>query len=352
MVPYLAVISVVFISQVKLTKRSNRDITLGLLSLLLFLFAALRGSGDGDYFNYLRYSTYITNFTQVLDSRFPMEIGFRFISYLNNVLGGNPQIVIAAMNLISIGCVYKFIKQYSPDKILSVLVFLPLYLQYDMHASRTAVAMGIGLFSYRYLKERRFLKYVAIIALAACFHKSAWILLPIYFIGNLKINRIAGVASVLGLLVISQVISTSRLALNLLLLLRLNTFARYLEAYMGSSRFGYAFKLNDPRFFLVIGIYLLATKMLDNSDEDHNLLIIYTWVNALIMVFFREHTALVTRLSAFFNIFSILTVPYMVSYYKTKHLGTARTIKMAFIYAYILYAGALAIQKVHYVFYF
>ena len=148
MLPYFILIAVILISQIKVHKRSNQTYKLFLMFVGLFIFAAIRGSGSGDYFNYLIFSKYVTNFGDVASKSIPMEIGFRFMSYINNILGFHEQTVIAAMNFISLLCTYKFIKKYSPDKVLSVLLFLPLFLQYDMHASRTAVAMGISLFSY------------------------------------------------------------------------------------------------------------------------------------------------------------------------------------------------------------
>jgi hypothetical protein len=342
----------VLLSQIRLSKRSNRNVGLILLSILLFLFAALRGNGDGDYFNYLRFSEYITDFTKVLDFRFPMEIGFRIIAYLTNLAGLPPQMVIAAMNLVSIGCVSAFVKKYSPDKPLSMLVFLPLFLQYDMHAARTAVAMAIGLFSFPFLLQQSFLKYTGVVALAGCFHLSAWILLPMYFIGHLKVQRIVGFGTILGLLLLRQIISTSEIALSVLRVLGLESSANRLQIYMESTTYGYSFALYDPRFILALGTYMLATRMLDRSDPEHNLMINYTWVNSLVMLFFSEHTALVTRLSAFFSVFSIVVIPHMIISFKSRNVAMARTIKLAYVYVFLLYTVSLCVRMVEYVFFF
>ena len=351
--PYFVILLITFLAQIQLSKRSNRNVGFTLIFVVLFLFAALRGNGDGDYFNYLIYSKYITTFSNVLDFRFPMEIGFRLISYLVNSLGLHEQTVIAIMNLISLTCIYTFINKYSPDKALSVLLFLPLYFQYDMHAARTAVAIGISTLSFQYIYDRNLLKYVFVVFLASAFHKSAFILLPMYFIGHLKINRSFGALVLLVMFFITELVSTSTLALRLLNIIGLNSIAARFQVYMSSTRFGYAFKLYDPRFFLVIGTYLLATSVLRKTDKMHNTLINYMWVNSLLMIFFREHTAFVTRLSSFFNIYSIIVIPHIIFVYKERMEGNmAGLTKLSFVYAYLLYISALLVGAVEYKLFF
>ena len=351
--PYFTIVFFILILQIRFTENSTRNFNYNLAFLLLFCFAALRGNGDGDYFAYLRYSSYITSVDKVLDPNFPMEIGFRTIAYIVNKMGVHPQAVIAIMNLISLTSIYKFIKRYSPDKMLSILLFLPLYFQFDMHAARTAVAISISTYSFKYIYEKKPLKFLLVIILASCFHKTALILIVMYFIGNMKVNKFIGVISMLMVAVLTTFISFSNIIFKMLKFLRLNSIANRYSTYIYSVDYGYPFKLYDPRLLLVAGMYILAKAVLDSSDRIQNLLINYIWINALLMIIFREHTVFVTRLTSYFNIYTIILVPYIIMQYRnSSNISIYALSKISSIYIYLAYIIALLIGKVEYKLFF
>ncbi|QUH19066.1 EpsG family protein [Alkaliphilus sp. B6464] len=339
--------------QMQFIKKNNLGLNYITAFLILFSFAALRGNGNGDYFSYLRYSTYITSLDRIFDPNFPMEIGFRIISYAVNILGLHQQAVIVIMNFISLICVYVFIKRYSPDRMLSILLFLPLYFQFDMHAARTAVAIGITTFSLKYLYEKKLFKFIAIIFLASTFHKTAWILVIMYFIADKKVNKYIGIITILGAGLLSSFFSISNIILNILTILRLNTFAHRYYIYMQSEVYGYSYKLYDPRLLLVIGIYISAQLIIKHPDKLESLLINFIWVNALLMIMFSEHTVFVTRLTCYFNIYTIILVPFIVSKYRsaTKH-ALYGLVKLSAIYIYIAYTAGILIGTVEYKLFF
>ena len=53
-----------------------------------------------------------------------------------------------------------------------------------VNGMRQGVACGILIFAHRFIEERRIIPYILTILLAAQFHASALILLPLYFLGN------------------------------------------------------------------------------------------------------------------------------------------------------------------------
>lgn len=351
--PYFLVVFLILILQIKFKKNNTNEFSYNLAFLILFGFAALRGNGDGDYFAYLSYSKLVTSIDKVLDSSFPMEIGFRIISYAVNKIGLHQQAVISIMNLISLTCVYKFIKKYSPDKMLSIIFFLPLYFQFDMHAARTAVAIGISTLSFKYLYEKNLFKFLLIIFLASCFHKSALILIIMYFVGNLKINKYSGILAILLTTLLTSFFSFNNLILKMLKIFRLNSFAHRYYIYTQSKDYGYAYRLYDPRLLLVIAVYIIAKLVLNNSDRLQNLLINYIWMNALLMIVFSEHTVFVTRMTCYFNIYTIILIPYIISSYKKyKNIALYILTKLSSIYIYLAYTTALLIGAVEYKLFF
>ncbi|WP_276353553.1 EpsG family protein [Cohnella caldifontis] len=320
--------------------------------VLLFLFAALRGNGSGDYFTYLRYAELITSIKEVLNFSFPMEIGFRVLAYLNNLAGFHPQVVIAAMNLISLTCIYKFVDKYSPDKMLSILCFLPLYFQFDMHAARTAVAVGISTIGLKYLFENRLVKYTGIVFLAGCFHTAAWILLPFYFIRNLYLNRYLRLGSILMLALFSAVFSINDLILKFLQVLPFSYFYVKFSSYMHSSVFGYPFPIYDPRLILLLGINVAVFFFFRKGDRLENIFANLIWLNAVLMFVLRENTFFVTRLTAFFNIYTLVVIPLLLARYKLPGRKMEYAfIKLSTVYVYLLFTAGIVARGVEYKFF-
>ena len=58
-----------------------------------------------------------------------------------------------------------------------------------MNQSRQQLAIMIIFYAYKYIKNRDFFKYLLFVLIAFCFHKSAIIMLPFYFLTNNEINK-------------------------------------------------------------------------------------------------------------------------------------------------------------------
>ncbi|MCL2151837.1 MAG: EpsG family protein [Oscillospiraceae bacterium] len=313
MVPYIVL--VLFIALIQIRKKTNLDEvdrTYFFALLVLFLFAALRGNGDGDYFAYLRFSTYVTSFRHVISPSVPVEIGFRFISYIVNTAGIHPQYVIMIMNAISLICVSVFIRKYSSDRVLSLLLFLPVYFQYDMHAARTAVAIGISLLGFGYIIDKKLVRFVITILIAATFHRTVLILLPLYFTRTIKIRAVPGILLLLIAIIATEIISVNTFAVTVLRSIGLVSMANRFEAYIGNVNFGYAFSILDPRLFISTGIFILSSYRLKNRNVTENVLINSALISSLIMVIFRDTTVFVVRLSGYYTIYTIILIPIIL----------------------------------------
>lgn len=348
MYPYFLLLLTILILQVKFHRRYSKDVSFVFAVVLLFLFAAFRGNGKGDYFAYLRFAEYVTMPSVVFDSGFPMEFGFRAIAYLVNVIGLHPQAVIALMNLISLTCIYHFVKNYSSDKMLSLLAFLPLYFQLDMHAARTAVAVSISTLSLGYLLDKKAARYFLVIFLASLFHRSVLILVPTYFAVSLRVDKLLGFLIVLTVGALSILVSFSTIVLRLGSILGLESLVTRFYIYTQSLDYGYAFSLLDPRFLLVLTTYFLTILVLKGDDRFHTVLTNYIWLNTLLIIIFREHTVFVTRLTSFFNVYTIILIPEILKNLKISSWGTYGVFKLGFTYIYLAYTSALLIGSVEY----
>lgn len=322
--PYFLLVFIIFILQFTLKEKDKKDLGFYIGIVILFLFAAFRGNGNGDYFNYLTRGQYIDTISEIFHNNTHMEIGYSILYYIVNILHLPKQCVIMGMNFISIACIAKFINRYSPYKCLSLLLFLPLYFQFDMHAARTAVAISISALSITYVYERKFLKFCFIIFAAMLFHQTAAAALLIYFFVNIHVNIFIGLASIFAGMAFVQWIGVDIFVLKILDWMKLESFYAKYNGYMKSELYGYRFSLLDIRLWLIIILFILAKIFCNNRDKLENLFVNCCFANAMSMILLSEHTFICYRLSAFFNVYIIIMVPIILSkfcnakYYKNR----------------------------------
>lgn len=310
--PYFFMVIILFILQFKFCDKSRENVRFMTGAVLLFLFVALRGVSNGDYTVYLERGRDIDSLYKVFHNNTHMEVGYSMLYYVINLFRLPSQCIIMAMNLISITCITRFIKMYSPNQCLSLLLFLPLYFQFDMHAARTAVAISISALSITYAYRRQFFRFCFTIFLASLFHQVAVIALVVYFVVNIHIDLTIGMGFIFGSMCFIKLVGMDRLILEVFRFAGLNSFYVRYNGYVNSEDFGYPFSLFDPRLWLCILVYIAAKLLCRNATKIENLLINCCLLNALVMILFSEHTFICYRLSAFLNVYSIVLVPVVL----------------------------------------
>ena len=115
------------------------------------------------------------------------EIGFIVLTKLIGLFTNNIQVYIG---LIAVFCLFSwafFIYRYSPNVWLSTFLFVNMYLLYlNMNFLRQAVAIAITLFAWPFIKNRKFWPFLGIVVLAALFHTTALILIPVYAVLRIR----------------------------------------------------------------------------------------------------------------------------------------------------------------------
>lgn len=92
--------------------------------------------------------------------------------------------------LLSVGTHLFGIVRNSPNLWLSMLIYLcDTYILHDIIQIRAAVAAGLILISIRYIAERKWFIYFALITVATLFHYSAIIFVPLYFLPKKKMYK-------------------------------------------------------------------------------------------------------------------------------------------------------------------
>lgn len=172
------------------TTEKNKLIFIILCFTQLFLISYFRDNIGYDY------NMYSIGFFEIGRSPFSdlsyydWEWGFRLFTKLMYVLFPNDvHLYFAVCSLIVLLPIAYYIYKYSSAVWLSTLCYVNLYFFYmSMNFLRQALAVSISLLCWRYIKDKKPLKFLIIAFIAMSFHYTAFILIPVYLIIKMPAN--------------------------------------------------------------------------------------------------------------------------------------------------------------------
>lgn len=177
-----------FVPSTKFAWKAFIYITLCVLGFGLVIYTCLRNGSDPDYLNY--YNIY----TQSSFSSFSDLNIEPFYFYLNKsfaYLGFDFKVLLGAVALISILPKIYIYWRESPSPLLSFFIYITtIFFMFDYIAIRQGVAIALFMLAVKFITTREWKKYSILISIATLFHVSAVILLPLYFIVNLKPSKL------------------------------------------------------------------------------------------------------------------------------------------------------------------
>ncbi len=134
-----------------------------------------------------------------VSKKMDMEMGYAILSKLLYLLSANPRVLICVVSFIIIYVFSKEIKDNSKNPAFSYFLYITLGMYVRAFtAYRQQIATALAIFSYRYIREKKPIKFLIVILIASTIHKSVLFVLPMYFIANMKINYKVYVSSFIG----------------------------------------------------------------------------------------------------------------------------------------------------------
>lgn len=117
------------------------------------------------------------------------EPGYMYFLMLLKMLGVSAQGYIAVVSLFIVFSFSVFIYRYSKYILFSFYLHVTLGLfAYSMTTIRQTLAICFILFAVKYILDRKLLGFLVLVGVAAAFHYSALIFLPLYFLQGFKVN--------------------------------------------------------------------------------------------------------------------------------------------------------------------
>ncbi|MDO5047516.1 MAG: EpsG family protein [Anaerococcus sp.] len=305
-------------SMVDFKDKKQVNILASLMFVIMFAFAGLRGSGDADYYNYLWFVKDIgSDVTKLFDFTYPVEFAFRFFAILVNFFGISRQWVIVIMNLLSILPIAYVVIKESKNPFLSAIIFLPIFIQFDMQTSRTATAIGLGFMSAYMMVKNKYLLSILFFIFSVSFHKSAFIILPFIILLNFRIGngfKLITVLIAFGVSIFSM--SLFRLISRLVGAVGLSVISRKIDSYVFSGMFAFPMRIYDPR--IIFGLMVFAFSIMyytkdsfakDSMNEASSKAM---WYGLIVFLIFRASTAIAFRFGNFFTIYQVLFIPLII----------------------------------------
>ena len=158
-------------------------------ALLVYLFAVQDISVGADTIPYYNTFYYINSLSLVDLIKFGWEPGYLAINWLIGRFFVDGRALIVFLSLFILYPIARWIHKESfwPELSLVVFVASGMWLA-SMGIFRQWCAMAILTFSYQYIKKRDFYKFLGIVILAMCFHRTAVVFLLAYFLYKVPIN--------------------------------------------------------------------------------------------------------------------------------------------------------------------
>ena len=274
------------------------------LFLFFFIFLALFvGLSDmlGGYDRYI-YGELFDNLADQLKAGTPLilsdiyqiyntEFGYIGFNWAIVHITGNRYIFIFLYTICMYAIILHSFRKYAKNYSLASILFLALVFYFSFTYLRQMFAAAVIGLSIRYIIERKFLKYCAIILAAFSFHNSAIIFFPMYFIANRKYPK----AHILLLMSVCFVIGVSGITSGLYNLFddisSRGVHADY--AVQGDARIAYILEAGFFLFFLI-----KSYRHLPNTKQSIVLYNIALAFCAILLLFIRSENG--GRLSWYF----------------------------------------------------
>ena len=303
--PYILMFLTIIFSSYYKSKNGSSII----IFLALFLFSALRFDVGWDYTEYVGIIKGSVN--SILVTRFePLS---KFILYIGAYLEFYP-IVFIIFSFFTLYFVHKSITRYSSNHSISWLVFycLPLFFLASLSTIRQSVAIAIVFFSFKYIYEKKHLKFLILILISSLLHYSSIVGLLLIFICKKPFNKITNTILIFSSFILSEFIYNY---LEILLNIDNPNISRYITFYLDAD-------LHAPTklqyvYFSIAALNILVYDKLVLFNPINKIFIAISSFGIFLFNILSFEPVTASRVSAFFIIFWIFLIPEYSKLFKS-----------------------------------
>lgn len=237
---------------------------------------------------------------------------FYLFSKVISLMGAGYRSWLAILAGIFCFSVSKLIYKYSDEVYISFIALISLgYVYFSFTGLRQTIAISMVVISYKYLRERMWLPFLAIVILGSLFHSSALVFLLAYPLAFTKIGWKHFIVIIIAL-IIAFIFSN-----QLRDIIRIIGWTETLSSYADKQD-----SLTLSGFFIQLCIFLFCLFYKNEvlKTDNNNLSIYNLLFLGLVFQVFSTVIAEFFRISMYFSIFSIILIPKAIISEKDKYL--------------------------------
>lgn len=258
-----------------------------------------------------------------------LEIGFRYVVYLLNLISKDSQLFVLVTSFIVNFFVFKGIKKHSVYQEFSLYFFFVIYFLSTLNVIRQALVAAIVFCYLDKIYLRKWKSFFILILGLSLIHKSVIVLIPMYFILNKKaFNKYIMVVIFGGLIVY---LKPSLIGIIVLKLNQGNEYSHYLTSNDSGSNLIRAIVALVPVLLSLLYVYRAKVNKYC-YDVKFDVLINMSAINFIIMLIATK-ILYFYRLSMYFGLANIVLIPLVIN-----SLFTWRSQKITWLVTFAMYS--------------
>lgn len=255
--------------------KSSDCIYWGAGALLILLEGFRYGSGT-DYWTYVTYYENLVETGEVFHWQ-DFELGYCALNEIFAFFNMPTEIFLLTISAVTTLLIMYTCDRYSPDREFSLFLYAALFFYFESYnAMRQYIAVAIVFFAYGFIDKRKPISYIISILIASLFHTTALLMLPVYLLLYLEIDRricwiwlgVCAFGGMFGKPIIQFMVSlipkyghyadygASSAWINLLVLVATYTLLHIVQK---QGEHGWTIKASQKLMILALGITLLVT---------------------------------------------------------------------------------------------
>lgn len=293
--------------------------------VLITFLGVIHYDYGNDYMPYYELSKQVANYTFDLDAILAKDYyrdpGWVILCFLFKPIGGF-FMMVAVLNIIQNSIVYKFIKRNVAKKWWAMALFVYLFvtsyylMSFSMMRQMFVVVIFLGM--WKYIIERKWWIPLIVIYLCSYVHGSALILLPFAFWGFIPMNKAKYVGGCYAvLLVVLWLFGDTLNTIFQFAMTMDDELSEYADRYGSDEtglKLGFGFIINMIPF--VLSVMFLLSKDEKYSTNEKSLVAL--GAISFLIIPFAQIIRLVSRVSTYFGIYSIASIPLIYANVKNR----------------------------------
>ena len=300
-----------------------------IISYPIFISAFRYGIGS-DYFNYEIIYHQISGGLLLSFQNTRFEPGWIILNYLINIIFNDAKYVFIITSILIWVISFKALYD-NRDKIhigvASLIMLATLYNQ-SFNIIRQSLAIAIVMLTIKLINDRKPFKYTMVILLAASFHYTALIFLPIYWLVNGRVK---------GLGIVKKVVTAILFVISIIMIPHIVNFLSNIEAFSTYSSH-YNLELQDVGIGnIIIRIPIILVMLLNYQDlkRNGNLMgrFVYVYLLGLILQYVGYYAEFANRIADFYFFVEIFVLSAI---YKNQKVKMKRALILIVILIYYI----------------